>query len=340
MDGMEIPYQTYPFTLTPGQTIQTPGFSRFITILTASNATAIQIAFENGSYFTLPVGCSVSEIAKPVKVWIKNNSGSTVTGTYASGNATFRDTRFTFDYTGTALPVTSVDGGIVSIGATTDPAASTDTGTFSLIALIKRLNTKLGTLGQQTMANSQPVVLASNQSNLPANLVQIGGVAVSVGSGTNGTGVQRFSLATDQAALSVAGVFSVKIDQTTSGTTNAITRKGTASSGLTTTNINSAASNNAGFAKASAGAIFHVTVMNASAATKYVRFFNKASAPAMGTDVPVSVIAIPATSSKEIEFSLGKAFATGIAYAITNAAPALDNTAVAAGDVQLSFDWA
>lgn len=61
--------------------------------------------------------------------------------------------------------------------------------------------------------------LAANQS---VNVAQMNGVAVSMGSGTNGTGVQRVSLATDQAALTTAGLFSVKIDQTTVGTTNAI----------------------------------------------------------------------------------------------------------------------
>jgi hypothetical protein len=54
------------------------------------------------------------------------------------------------------------------------------------------------------------------------NLAQMNGAAITMGSGINGTGVQRVNLATDQAALSVAGVFSVKLDQTTPGTTNAV----------------------------------------------------------------------------------------------------------------------
>lgn len=338
--GFEIPYQVYPFNLTAGQEFQVPGFSRFIGVLTCTNATAIQIAFENGSYFTLPVGCSISEIEKPVKIKIKNNSGSTVTGTFASGNATFRDTRFTFDYSGTALPVTMADGASVALGSTTDAAASTDTGTFSLIALIKRLNTKLGSLGQQTMANSQPVVIASDQSNVGTNLKQLNGVTISVGSGTNGTGVQRFTLATDQAACSVAGLFSVKIDQTTQGTTNAVVSKVAASMGSTAVALNSAATTNAAFAKASAGCLFSISANNAAAAAKYVRFYNKASAPTVGTDVPIMVISLPALTSKEISFGNGKLFSTGIAYAITNLPAVLDATAVAAGDVQLAFDYA
>lgn len=51
--------------------------------------------------------------------------------------------------------------------------------------------------GQATMANSEPVVIASNQSNVPTNQAQINGVTVSVGSGVSGTGVQRVVLASD-----------------------------------------------------------------------------------------------------------------------------------------------
>lgn len=63
-----------------------------------------------------------------------------------------------------AIPITSTD-----LGTTADASASTDTGTFSLISLIKRLLTKLPGLGQAVMASSQPVVIASNQSTLPIN---------------------------------------------------------------------------------------------------------------------------------------------------------------------------
>lgn len=54
-----------------------------------------------------------------------------------------------------------------SIGAGVDAAAGTDTGNFSLIALFKRLLGKIPSLGQATMAASQPVVIASNQTAVP-----------------------------------------------------------------------------------------------------------------------------------------------------------------------------
>lgn len=61
-----------------------------------------------------------------------------------------------------AVPITDA-----AMGAQADAAASTDTGTFSMIALIKRMLTKMPSQGQALMAASQPVVIASNQSAVP-----------------------------------------------------------------------------------------------------------------------------------------------------------------------------
>lgn len=60
------------------------------------------------------------------------------------------------------LPVTDA-----AVGAQADAQAGNDTGTWSLISLVKRLLGKLPTLGQKTMAASQPVVIASDQSAIP-----------------------------------------------------------------------------------------------------------------------------------------------------------------------------
>lgn len=115
---------------------------------------------------------------------------------------------------------------------------------------------------------------------------------------------------------------------------------GVATNGATQTAINSAASTNAANTKSTAGTLYEVTIHNTTAAAKYIRFYNKATAPTVGTDTPVFVINVPANSSKEIAFgAVGKRFATGIGHAITNAAGVLDATAVAAGDVQLAYNW-
>lgn len=83
-------------------------------------------------------------------------------------------------------------------------------------------------------------------------------------------------------------------------------------------------------------------IANVSAALKYLKFFNKATAPTVGTDVPVLTIPLPigqATPLSPILSDYGSLFATGLAYAITGAAPDLDTTAVAAGDVIVQLEY-
>lgn len=152
----------------------------------------------------------------------------------------------------------------------------------------------------------------------------------------------RFTTYTSGTA-SVAGFL---LREPVSGATNAtgaqitIATVSTASSSTLPYTVNSAATTNAASIKASGANLYGMSIMNASAATKYVRFFNKASAPTMGTDVPIMVVAVPATSSKEIEYVPAMRFGTGLAVAITGGAAATDSTAVAAGDVQLMVSYA
>lgn len=93
----------------------------------------------------------------------------------------------------------------------------------------------------------------------------------------------------------------------------------------------SAATTNATVAKASAGDVFRVNGNNASGAVKYLKFYNKATAPTVGTDTPVLTLALPPGA---FSFDLGSFyFSTGIAYALTGGAADADTTALAAGDI-------
>lgn len=58
-------------------------------------------------------------------------------------------------------------------------------------------------LGQTTMANSQPVVLASDQTDIKSDLDKVAGTATAVNAGNANNGTQRVVVATDQAALPV-----------------------------------------------------------------------------------------------------------------------------------------
>jgi len=97
--------------------------------------------------------------------------------------------------------------------------------------------------------------------------------------------------------------------------------------------VHSAATTNATSVKASAGTIGGIYVTNTNAAVRYLKLYNKASAPTVGTDVPVWTIAIPANSERDIPIPGGMAFSTGIAFAITTGAADTDATAVAANEI-------
>lgn len=113
----------------------------------------------------------------------------------------------------------------------------------------------------------------------------------------------------------------------------ALQLRGNATGAATIAKVLAAASTNATSVKATAGRIAGFWLSNTSAAFKYVKLFNKAAAPAVGTDVPVFTIPLPPNSCITGELPAGVGFATGIAYAITGAAADLDATAVAANDV-------
>lgn len=106
------------------------------------------------------------------------------------------------------------------------------------------------------------------------------------------------------------------------------------------THVNSAASTNATAVKTSAGSIYNVVAFNSGAAAAYIKFYNKASAPTVGTDVPVMVLAVPVNGTAQITAGgWGHRFATGIGMAITGGAANSDTTAVAASQVQVSVAY-
>lgn len=120
---------------------------------------------------------------------------------------------------------------------------------------------------------------------------------------------------------------------------------GTLTSAGTTTNtpaaptmsqISSAATTNATSVKGSAGTIYTIWVSNTGGAAAYLKLYNKATAPTVGTDVPVLTITIPAGGTICLTSDIGQRFTTGIALAITNLAADSDTTAVAAAQVKVS----
>jgi hypothetical protein len=103
--------------------------------------------------------------------------------------------------------------------------------------------------------------------------------------------------------------------------------------------VASASSNTATNLKASAGNIFEIDVFNVAAYDVFLKLYNKASAPTVGTDTPVFTIPLKAGTGYSKSFLYGRNFATGIAYGITKLQADSDTTALAAGDVTGSIGW-
>lgn len=101
-----------------------------------------------------------------------------------------------------------------------------------------------------------------------------------------------------------------------------------------TSRITSAAgTTNATSAKASAGRIHNITGYNAAAAVRYLKIYNKASSPTVGSDTPVLTFALPPGAGFAFDFPKPYYFGTGIAYAMTTGNSDADTGALTAGDV-------
>jgi len=97
--------------------------------------------------------------------------------------------------------------------------------------------------------------------------------------------------------------------------------------------VSAAASVNATIVKASGGRVYKITGQNAAAAVRYIKLYNKATAPAE-TDTPVATFNVAASLPFDIDFGdIGLHFPAGIGYRLTNLNADADTTALTAADI-------
>lgn len=105
----------------------------------------------------------------------------------------------------------------------------------------------------------------------------------------------------------------------------------------------SAATTNATNIKTSAAVLKSINVGSLSTAPVYVKFYDKASTPTVGTDVPAWTILIPGGTTGSGNNpplpSGGIAFLTGLSFAITAGIADTDTTAVVASQVALNLSY-
>ena len=128
---------------------------------------------------------------------------------------------------------------------------------------------------------------------------------------------------------------------TTVSTVTAVTTAGTPAAPATPLIINSAATTNGQLVLTGTSGLQALFASNTGAGAAYVKLYNKATAPTVGTDTPAMIITVPAAvagvpGEKEITPGFnGYRFALGLGLAITGGAADSDTTAVAAGQVKV-----
>ena len=95
----------------------------------------------------------------------------------------------------------------------------------------------------------------------------------------------------------------------------------------------SAATDNATLVKGAQGQLMGIQACNTNAAARYLKIYNKATAPTVGTDTPALTITLPPSVPVNIEFSRGVNFGTGIGLGIVTGAADSSTTAVAANEI-------
>ena len=102
--------------------------------------------------------------------------------------------------------------------------------------------------------------------------------------------------------------------------------------------VNSAASTNGALVLTGTSGLQAFFASNIGASDAFVKLYNKATAPTVGTDVPEMVIKVPAGGQVEVSPGFnGYRFALGLGIAITGLAADTDTTAVAAGQVKVKL---
>lgn len=281
--------------------------------MTANIGTSGSLALETGGNLATLAGAVSSS-----KVAVKAASGDFADGAIATMGAKADAKSTATDTTAiTAMQVwkqisASVQAIATSIAGTLTVAthAVTQSGTWNVTvnAAIAAGTNLLGKVGfdQTTPGTTNAVSIA-----------QLGSTTIATGNGTSSAGALRVAVASDNTP------FGVVPSPATSG-------------GPTVARIKAAASTNATSLKGSAGQIYGWALFNNATTARFVKIYNKASSPTVGTDTPAFTIIVPggtAGAGTNVEFSMGIPLGTGVAYAITAGIADSDTTSTAADDV-------
>lgn len=286
-----------------------------LTVQGVASMTALKV---DGSGVTQPVSGTVS--AAQSGTW----NVATVTNLSQFGGAAINLGAGAVS-TGTLRTTQASDSPLVTAtGAVADTAWASGSG--SVVALLKTI---AGAAIDTTTASPVKIDQTTPGTTDAVSIAHVGSTAVASGNGTASAGCQRITIASDNTA------FTVNATSTPASTAHALI-----AAPSTYRLLSAAASTNAANIKSSAGTVKGIQGFNAKASAVYLKLYNKASSPTVGTDTPVKTIYLPATAAFAFDFGTGVAFATGISIALTGVGTDADTTALVAADVlALNVDY-
>lgn len=104
----------------------------------------------------------------------------------------------------------------------------------------------------------------------------------------------------------------------------------------------SLASTNATVIKSGEVRLYVVSAIGLTSTVKYLKFYDKSTAPTVGIDTPVLTIPVPANTQGAgvvIPFNIPTLFSNGLGFAITSGSADNDTGAVGAGDVIINLSY-